>query len=278
MQLRAAPPYSLHRAVERSLSPRLPAPQTGSAQAARQTAPARARSLPRRPRTFLIHEVGVSGLEPAAKQPASGPPGTHPPIPRPPSLLMFFACQPPCPADAAPCGSAVLAPSAVEPSPPASLPPRRSAPRKLLAELLPPALDHLLVADGTLHPARPGCPPWSLRPKQPASGPPGTPTPSPTPARPLEVLRLPAAVTRRCSSVRKRTRTIVGEAPVPCQPHHPHPRHPPPASFEPLWPRRFSSCTRRSPRSTGGVSPASSSMPPSCRGGASPQFPPVRPI
>jgi len=33
-----------------------------------------------------------------------------------------------------------------EASSPASFPPRRSAPRKLLAELLPPALDHLLVA------------------------------------------------------------------------------------------------------------------------------------
>ena len=88
---------------------------------------------------------------------------------------MFCACQPPCPADAAPCGD-VLAPSSVEPSCPASL---------------------IAPTQGTHRPRPPNL----------------------------------------CAR------------------------------------RRFSFCTHRSPRSTGGVSPSSSSSPPSCKGGASPRFP-----
>jgi len=46
-----------------------------------------------------------------------------------------------------------------EPSWPASFPPRRLAPRKLLARLLPPALDHLLVAVApSILQGRGGCP------------------------------------------------------------------------------------------------------------------------
>ena len=75
----------------------------------RQTAPARARSSPRRRRSLPACKAGVSVLEPAAETAVLRSSRTHTPIPHPPTLLMFFACQPPRPADAAPCAS-VLAP------------------------------------------------------------------------------------------------------------------------------------------------------------------------
>jgi hypothetical protein len=98
---------------------------------------------------------GPARCEASSLVPAIGPGTIRAPPPRLPAAV-------PRPMQT-PCGSAVLAPSAVEPSWPAtSFPPRRSAPRKLLAELH--ALDHHLVEDGALHPARQGWPPWSLRP------------------------------------------------------------------------------------------------------------------
>ena len=83
-------------------------------------------------------KVGVSVLEPAAGAGLRSS-RTHPPIPHPPALLMGRACQPPCPAR---CSSVRLRRTRSiggEASSSASFPPRRSAPRKLLAELLPPA-------------------------------------------------------------------------------------------------------------------------------------------
>jgi hypothetical protein len=116
-------------------------------------------------------KVGVSALEPAAGAGlrSSRP---HPPIPHPPALLMGRACEPPCPAR---CSSVRLRRTRSiggEASSPASFPPRRSAPRKLLAELLPARARSSPRCRRSLHPARSGCPPWSLRP-EPASGPPG---------------------------------------------------------------------------------------------------------
>jgi len=54
--------------------------------------------------------------------------------------------------------------------------------------------------------------------------------------------------------VRKRTRSIGGEALVPFQPHRPHPRHPPPAPASPRAPPDADSVRKRT-RSIGRWSP-----------------------
>jgi len=61
---------------------------------------------------------------------------------------MSFPCQLTCPADADSVRKRTRSIGG-EAASPVSFPPRRSAPRKLLAELLPPALAHHLVDDGT---------------------------------------------------------------------------------------------------------------------------------
>jgi len=165
MQLRAAPPYSLHRAVKPSPSASLPPRRLAPRKLLARLRPTRARSSPRRRRGLPTCKAGVAALEPAAKQPAPFLQGRPRPVPHPPAHLMSLrlpaAVSRPMQLRAAPPYSLHRA---VKPSPSASLPPRRLAPRKLLARLLPPALDHLLVAVRAFHPVRPGWPPWSLRP------------------------------------------------------------------------------------------------------------------
>ena len=255
----------------------LSATQIGSAQAARRTAPGRARSPPRRQRHPPSCKAGVAALEPAcpAQQPASGPPGTPTPNPHPPALLMFFPCQPPCPADAAPCGSAVLAPSGGEAIVACQLPAPQTGSAQAARQTAPTRARSSPHRGRSLHPARPGWPPWSLRPN---SRPPvlqGRPRPIPHPpsllklfpcqppwpadAAPCASVLAPSSVKRSC---------LPASSPPPKAPTTRVHRTSVAAPVQLLHPPR-------SPRSTGGVSPSSPSEPPSCRGGASPQFPPA---
>ena len=105
---------------------------------------------------------------------------------------MERACEPPCPADAAPCGG-VLAPSAVEPS--WSPPPNCSRP--LCAQPL---------RSRSLHPARPGGRPEACGREQPASGPPARP---PIPRPPAHLMGRPASRLAPTEQLR------VGEPPPP---------------------------------------------------------------
>ena len=187
-----------------------PAPQTGSAQAARQTA-THPRSIISSSSSRPSNLQGRGGRPGACGQTAgSVPPRTPTPSSTParPFDVFAFASRR-VPPDAAPCGSAVLAPSCGEAfavcQPPApqtgsaqaarqTAPARaRSSPRRRQS------LPSCKAGVAALEPAA----------KQPASVPPGTPTPIPHPPALLMSLRLPAAVPRRCSSVRlRRTRSI----------------------------------------------------------------------
>jgi len=135
-----SPPTGATPAVRRSWSRYLPAPQIGSARAARRTAPARARSSPRRRRRRP--DPQGRGVRPGACGRNSRPPVLQDAHSQstPARPLEFFPCQPPCPADAAPCDSAVLAPSSVGPSWPAAFRPADWTRDKALRAKLPPSL------------------------------------------------------------------------------------------------------------------------------------------
>ena len=99
---------------------------------------------------------------------------------------------------------------------PRTFPPRRLA-SQAPPDCYPPALDS---APSPSRPSnlqgrgvRPGACGRNSRPPVLQAAP-----PSSTPAHPPDVFRLPASVPRRCSSVRKRTRSIVGRALVACRP------------------------------------------------------------